>query len=155
MKGPSMPQSLSKMVVHLTFSTKDRRPLITPEICEELRAYLGGTLREMDCPSLAIGVVDDHVHVLFVLSRKHSLAEVVEQIKKTSSKWIKGKGDEFHDFYWQRGYGAFSVSQSMIENTKAYIASQEEHHRQTTFQDEYRAFLERHGIEFDERYVWD
>ena len=150
-----MPQSLSKMVVHLTFSTKDRRPLITPDVRDELSAYLGGTLREMDCPSLAIGVVADHVHVLFVLSRKHSLAEVVEQIKKSSSKWIKGKGNAFSDFYWQRGYGAFSVSQSMIDDTKAYIASQEEHHRKTTFQEEYRAFLKRHGIDFDERYAWD
>ncbi|KKN57353.1 hypothetical protein LCGC14_0562950 [marine sediment metagenome] len=155
MKGSAMPQSLSKMVVHLTFSTKDRRPLITSEIREELRAYLGGTLRDMDCPSLVIGAVADHVHILFVLSRKHSLAEVVEEIKKTSSKWIKGRGEALGEFYWQRGYGAFSVSQSKIEDTKAYIASQEEHHREVSFQDDFRAFLVRHEIDFDERYVWD
>jgi len=143
------------MVVHLTFSTKDRRPLITAEIQEEMRAYFGGTLREMECPSLDIGAVTDHVHILFVLHRKHSLAEVVEQVKKGSSKWIKGKGARFSDFYWQRGYGAFSVSQSMVDQTKAYIASQEEHHRELTFQEEFRAFLDRHGIDYDERYMWD
>lgn len=150
-----MPQSLAKMTIHLTFSTKDRRPLIVPVVREKLCEYLGGILRGLDCPSICIGAMGDHVHVLFILSRKQPLAGVIEEVKKSSSKWIKGQGEAMADFYWQRGYGAFSVSQSGIAETKTYIASQEEHHRRVTFQDEFRAFLTRHEIDYDERYVWD
>ena len=150
-----MSQSLAKIVVHLIFSTKNRRPLITPDVVRELEGYLVGTLDNMGSPSLLIKAVADHVHVLFVQSRKHGLAEIVEELKKSSSKWIKTKGASFGAFYWQSGYGAFSVSQSVIEDTKRYIAGQDEHHRTTTFQEEYRAFLDRHGVSYDDRYVWD
>ena len=150
-----MSQSLAKVVVHLIFSTKNRCPLIVPEICRELEGYLVGTRDNLESPSLLIKAAADHAHVLFVQSRKHSLAEVVEELKKSSSKWIKTKGSSFGDFYWQSGYGAFSVSQSVIKDTKRYIAGQDEHHRMTTFQEEYRAFLDRHGVAYDERYVWD
>jgi len=148
-------QSLAKIIVHLIFSTKNRRPLITPEVREELEGYLVGIFENLDSPSLLVGSATDHVHVLFTLSRKHALAEVVEEVKKSSSKWIKTKGQQFSDFYWQSGYGAFSVSQSMIEEVKLYVAGQERHHRSVSFQEELRAFLERHGVGYDERYVWD
>ena len=150
-----MAQSLAKIVVHLIFSTKNRRPLILPEVREELEGYLVGILGNLDSPSLLIKSVADHVHVLFTLSRKRTLAEIVEELKKNSSKWVKTKGDGLEDFYWQSGYGAFSVSESMIEDVKRYIAGQDTHHRTVTFQEELRAFLERHGVDYDERYVWD
>ena len=97
----------------------------------------------------------DHVHILCGMSRTHSLAKIVEEVKKGSSKWLKTKGPELAGFYWQAGYGAFSVSPSNIEEVRTYILQQEQHHRKMTFQEEYRQFLERHGVEFDERYVWD
>ena len=150
-----MAQSLAKIVVHLIFSTKNRRPLIVPEVREELEGYLVGILGNLDSPSLLIKSVADHVHVLFTLSRKHTLAEIVEELKKSSSKWIKTRGEQYADFYWQSGYGAFSVSESMIKDVKHYIAAQEEHHRAVSFQEEFLAFLERHGVDYDERYVWD
>jgi putative transposase len=150
-----MPQSLAKILVHLTFSTKHRHPWIDKGIRNELNSILANTLKEWECPPLIVGSVDDHVHALFSLSRNHAIRKVVEEIKKGSSKWIKTKGPKYSEFYWQAGYGAFSVSQSNAPRVRAYIAKQEEHHRQRTFQDELRALLRRHQIEFDERYVWD
>ncbi len=147
-----MPQSLANIVIHVTFSTKDRRPLIAPDIRQRLTEYIGGILRGLDCPAISIGTMDDHLHILFTLSRKQTLAGAIEEIKKSSSKWMK---EHDADFYWQRGYGAFSVSQSGVAKAKAYIESQEEHHRRVSFQDEFRAFLARHEVEYDERYVWD
>jgi REP element-mobilizing transposase RayT len=99
--------------------------------------------------------MEDHVHLLFRLGRKRSLAEIVEEVKKSSSKWIKTKGPQYKDFYWQSGYGAFSIGQSGIDALKAYIANQKEHHRKKTFQEEFREFLAKYQIEYDERYVWD
>ena len=150
-----MPQSLSKVLIHLIFSTKGRRGLITPKIREPLNGYLVGILRNHDSPSLMINCVEDHAHVLFRLSRNHAIKTIVEEVKKGSSKWIKTQGPEFQNFYWQNGYGAFSVSVSNVESVKQYIAGQEEHHRTVSFQDELRKFLQRHQIEYDERYVWD
>jgi len=150
-----MPQSLAKMVVHLTFSTKHRRPFITADVRDDLKAYLRAILEDVESPAIEINSVADHVHLLFCLSRKHALAEAVEQIKKGSSKWIKTKSPAFADFYWQSGYGAFSVSQSNVAAVRAYIVGQDDHHRKMTFQDEFRALLKKHGIEFDEKYVWD
>ena len=150
-----MSQSLAKLITHLTFSTKLRRPLITPEVRAKLRAYLRGILENLDSPAIEINSVADHVHMLFCLSRKRSLANVVEQLKKGSSKWIKAKAPALAGFYWQAGYGAFSVSQSNVPAVRKYIANQEKHHRKMTFQEEFRALLAKHEIEYDERYVWD
>lgn len=150
-----MPQSLSRILIHLVFSTKDRQRVLTPEIQTELHPYLAGTLDNIECPSIQVGGVDDHVHMLFGLARTRSIAEVVEKVKTSSSKWIKTKGPQFASFHWQSGYGAFSVSQSDVERVIAYIRSQAEHHQRMTFQDEYRQLLERYQIEYDERYVWD
>jgi len=150
-----MPQSLSRLLIHLVFSTKNRERLLTPSIQTELHPYLAGTLDNIQCPSLQVGGVEDHVHVLFGLSRTRTVAEVVEILKTSSSKWLKTKDLRLADFHWQSGYGAFSVSQSDADAVVAYIHSQARHHQRMTFQDEYRRLLERYQIPFDERYVWD
>jgi len=116
---------------------------------------MASIFRSLKSPALAIDGMPDHVHALFALSRVNSIADLVEEVKTDSSKWIKTKGSEFRNFHWQNGYGAFSVGQSELENVKRYIHSQKEHHRRLTFQDEYRKFLNDHGIKYDERYVWD
>lgn len=150
-----MPQSLSRILIHLVFSTKNRVRCLTPTIQTELHPYLAGVLNGIDCPSLQVGGVEDHVHLLFGLSRTRTIADIVETVKTSSSKWIKTKGGEFSDFHWQSGYGAFSASQSDAETVVAYIQKQVHHHQKMTFQDEYRRLLERYKIAFDERYVWD
>ena len=150
-----MPQSLSRILIHLVFSTKNRNPILNPEIQTELHPYLVGVLNGIDCPSLQVGGVEDHVHLLFGLSRTRTVADVVETVKTASSKWIKIKGPEFSQFHWQAGYGAFSVSQSDADTVIAYIQNQVQHHRKMTFQEEYRRLLERYQIAYDERYVWD
>ena len=148
-----MPQSLARNVIHLIFSTKNRRPLISPDLAPRLFAYLAGTLRKLGCLCIKVGGVADHVHILLGLSRTLSLSKVVEEIKKSSSKWMKENG--VAEFYWQNGYGAFSVSASNEDRVATYIANQEKHHKKMTFQDEFRQFLRKHRIEWDERYVWD
>jgi putative transposase len=148
-----MPQSLSRVLIHLVFSTKNREPLIGPELRDRMFPYLGGTLNGIGCPVITVGGVADHVHLLFVLARTMAVCEAVEEVKKESSKWAKEHGRP--GFYWQNGYGAFSVSPSNVPQVSAYIANQEEHHRAKTFQDEFRELLRAHGIEWDERYVWD
>ena len=151
-----MSQSLSKMWSHLIFSTKDRYPFLSNRnIREETHKYLAGILRKHDCPTLVVGGVADHVHGLFALSKNHSIAEIVYEVKRGSSKWIKTKGPEFKKFHWQSGYGALSVSQSHVEQVRRYIEGQERHHRRITFEDEFREFLQRYEVEFDERYLWD
>ena len=125
------------------------------QIRTELHPYLAGTLDKIDCPSLRVGGVADHVHLFFGLSRTRTIAEVVETVKTSSSKWIKSKGPEFSGFHWQSGYGAFSVSQSDADTVVNYVANQESHHRKMTFKDEYRKLLERYRINYDETYVWD
>jgi putative transposase len=150
-----MSQSLSRVLVHLIFSTKNRERFLTPEIRKELHPYLGAVLSEYGCPPLQSGGVEDHVHLLFGLSRTRTVAQVVETVKTSSSKWIKTKGSGFAEFHWQAGYGAFSVSQSNTAAVIRYIKGQEEHHRKTTFQEEYRRFLKKYQIPYDERYVWD
>jgi putative transposase len=150
-----MAQSLASVLVHLIFSTKHREPLITPEIEPELYAFLGSVFRDLHCPFLNRGGTADHVHLLFGLARTVTVAAVVEEVKKSSSRWIKTKGPEFAAFSWQGGYAAFSVSASGVEAERAYLANQKDHHRVRTFQDEFRLFLQKHGIEFDQRYVWD
>ncbi len=150
-----MPQSLSRILVHVIFSTKDREPVLIPEIRAELHAYLASVLEEKGCVSLQVGGIEDHVHLLFALPRTLTMAQVVEAVKVCSSKWLKTQGDAMASFYWQAGYGAFSVSQSNADSVVRYIQEQEEHHRHRTFQEEYRTLLKRHQIECDERYMWD
>jgi REP element-mobilizing transposase RayT len=150
-----MPQSLAKNIVHLIFSTKYREPSLTPAIRPHLHSYMGGILRQWESPAILMNSVADHIHILFCLSKNHALKDIVEQVKKGSSKWIKTKGPEFAKFFWQAGYGAFSVSQSAAPTVKRYIENQEAHHRKIGFQEEFRAFLKKYEIDFDERYVWD
>ena len=150
-----MPQSLSSILIHLIFSTKNREPLLTPEIDAELYPYMASTFKALKSPALIINGTSDHLHSLFSLSRVVTLADVVEEVKTASSKWIKFKGREFRDFHWQSGYGAFSIGQSHVPTVKRYIERQKQHHRRVTFQDEYRKFLKAYEVEYDERYVWD
>ena len=150
-----MSQSLVKNLVHLVYSTKHRKPWIPDEIRDGLYAYQAGILKHWNSPALVIGGVADHVHVLFSLSKNHVLMKIVEEVKKGSSKWMKTHGPQNKDFHWQTGYAAFSVSPSNVVEVQRYIENQEEYHRRMTFQDELRTLFGRHGIEFDERYVWD
>lgn len=150
-----MSQSLSSVLVHLVFSTKNREPFITPKVEAELHPYMATIFRESKSPSLAIDGTTDHVHILFSLARVVTIADIVEEVKTSTSKWIKTKGPEFNDFYWQRGYGAFSIGQSNAASLKRYIQRQKEHHERISFQDEYRKFLKAYGIDFDEKYVWE
>jgi len=149
-----MAQSLARNLIHLIFSTKNRVPFLRTAIRADLHGYLAGIFKNCDSPAIIVGSVDDHVHALFVLSKNHPLSKVVEEVKRGSSKWLKTKGTDFADFAWQNGYGAFSVSPSLLESVREYIARQEEHHRKVSFQDEFREFCRRHGVELDERYVW-
>lgn len=150
-----MPQSLARLPIHLIFSTKNRQPLITDAVREPLHAYMGTVLIGLECHPILINSVEDHVHLLFDLGRTVSVSRVVEDVKKASSKWIKTQSAEFGGFAWQAGYGAFAVSESKVEAVRAYIARQREHHAKQTFEEEYREFLQRHGVEFDEQYMWD
>jgi REP element-mobilizing transposase RayT len=151
-----MPQSLANVLLHVVFSTKNRKPFLqNAALREELNGYMVGTLEGIECPSLIVRSVEDHLHCLLRLSRTMSIAKLIEAMKVDSSAWIKQKSPDLADFYWQGGYGAFSVSQSNVVQVKGYIANQEEHHRRISYQDELRALLRRHEIEFDEPYVWD
>jgi REP element-mobilizing transposase RayT len=151
-----MPQSLSNVLLHVIFSTKDRVPVLQDaSLRKELHAYLIGTLRDIDCPSLKVGGVADHVHALCRLARTITIADLIEAMKTSSSKWVKREAPHVGSFYWQNGYAAFSVSPSNEEQVNRYIENQETHHRTQTYQDELRAFLHNHAVDFDERYVWD
>jgi REP element-mobilizing transposase RayT len=151
-----MSQSLSAVYLHLVFSTKERRPFLRDKtVRDALHAYMGGVSKTLDCPPLIVGGVEDHVHLLCRFARTITQAEWVKELKRISNGWLKEHGRDHADFEWQGGYADFSVSQSNLEQVKQYIASQEEHHRKTTFQDELRTLLRKHETEFDERYVWD
>jgi putative transposase len=150
-----MPQSLSSVLVHLVFSTKDREPSIDPGIRENLYPYLSTVARNADCECFRIGGVADHVHLAVRLSRTITIAGLVEDLKVSTSRWMKTQQSGLADFAWQRGYGAFSVGNGDLDALIAYSDGQEEHHRVRTFQEEYRAFLIKYKIAFDERYVWD
>lgn len=150
-----MSQSLVKNLVHLVYNTKHRQLWLPADVRDRLFAYQAGIFKEWESPAIIIGGVDDHVHALFALSKNHPLKKIVEEVKKGSSKWMKSDGTHNADFHWQNGYAAFSVGESNGGQVKRYIEKQEEHHRTMTFQNELRALLKRHGVEFDERYVWD
>jgi REP element-mobilizing transposase RayT len=151
----SMSQSLVSNLVHLVYSTKYREAWLPDEIRVSLFAYQAGIFKQWDSPALVIGGIEDHVHSLFSLSKNHALKKIVEEVKKGSSKWMKAEGTKNRDFHWQNGYAAFSVSASNVQAVRRYIENQRQHHRRMTFQDELCELLTRHGIEFDERYVWD
>jgi len=148
-----MPQSLAQILVHLVFSTKNREPFIADDIRDDLHAYIGGIVANLSGTLLKAGSVEDHIHLLVAHPRTASSAQLVEAIKTGSSKWMKNKGAT--RFHWQNGYGAFSISPSHRPALEKYIINQREHHRVTTFEDEYRTLLKKYGVAFDERYVWD
>src|SRR5437667_1470005 len=149
-----MPQSLSKVILQIVFSTKNREPWLEPDVRPRMNAYLATICRDLGAELVHVGGVADHVHIVTTLPRTLSQAQLIEQIKKASSKWIKALEARYRGFFWQRGYGAFSVSPSQLEAVLQYVETQEDHHHTRTFQ-EYRELLRRHGVEFDERYVWD
>jgi putative transposase len=150
-----MPQSLSRVVVHIIFSTKDREPWIDLDVRPRMHAYLATICRDLGAEVVRVGGVADHVHIVTTLPRTVSQAQLIEEIKKASSKWIKTLDARYREFFWQRGYGAFSVSPSQLEVVLEYVDTQQEHHRTRTFQEEYRELLRRHGVDFDKRYIWD
>jgi REP element-mobilizing transposase RayT len=151
-----MPQSLSQIYLHFVYSTKNRAPfLVDSATRNDLHAYLGGILRNHDSPPLIVGGTADHVHALCRLARTISVADLMRELKRDSSKWIKDHHRDVAEFHWQVGYGAFSVGRERVEIVRHYIANQEQHHKQITFQDEYRRILTEYGVEYDERYVWD
>jgi REP element-mobilizing transposase RayT len=150
-----MPQSLSLVIVHVIFSTKDRHPFIAPDTRPKLHAYLATVARNIGCEAYRVGGVADHVHLAIRLSRTVTLADLVQELKKASSKWVKTQSPGLAAFAWQRGYGCFSVGPSDLEPLRAYIDDQENHHRTRTFQEEFRMFLKKYGMEYDEAYVWD
>jgi len=150
-----MPQSLSYILTHIVFSTKDRAPVLDSTTRIALFAYLATVARGLGCECYRVGGVEDHVHLAVRLARTVTIAQLVEALKSSSSKWLKSQSPRLANFAWQRGYGAFSVGPSGCEALLNYISSQEEHHRKWSFEREYRALLEEHGIELDERYVWD
>ncbi len=150
-----MGQSLVRNYIHIVFSTKYRQPLIFPWIENELYSYLGGICNNLDCTPIKIGGHYDHVHILCFLSKKIPLMKLVEELKSHSSLWMKTKDHRLRNFYWQNGYGAFSVKPSEVDIVKGYIENQHAHHDTKNFQDEYRMILKEHEAEFNEQFVWE
>ena len=151
-----MPQSLVQVYVHLVLSTKHRRPLLQDEeFRDRTHRYLAGICRNLKCPALLVGGIEDQIHALCRLGQNVEIACLIRDLKRDSSKWIKAEQPRLADFYWQRGNGAFSISPSHVDALKQYIADQEEHHRRESFQDEFRRLCRKYGLEIDERYVWD
>ena len=150
-----MGQSLVKIYIHIIFSTKNRVPMIHPPVEAELHSYIGGICNKLECQVIKVGGYTDHIHLLCMLSKKITLIKLLEEIKSHSSKWIKSKGEGYKNFYWQDGYGAFSVNPSEVDTVTAYISNQHQHHSKKTFQDEYRIFLKKYNFEYDEKYVWE
>lgn len=150
-----MAHSYCSALFHCVFSTKDRRKVIDAELQPRLWSYIGGIARENGMKALAIGGVEDHVHLLLSLSSTIAVAKAMQLVKGGSSKWVHDEFSSGRDFAWQEGYGAFSVGVSQVDETKRYIAGQAEHHRVKSYQEEFLAFLERHGIEYDSRYLWN
>ena len=150
-----MPQSFCRLYGHLIFSTKNRISILDGEVRPNVHAYLATLARDLDSKFVVAGGVEDHVHMLFDMPKMCCAAQFVEKVKKDSSKFVKTLGMQYREFYWQRGYAMFSVGPTQRDVVEKYIRNQEEHHRTNSFQDELRGLLERYGIEFDERYVWD
>ena len=150
-----MSQSLSKILLHLVFSTKNRERWLDAKIRTDLHAYLAGACRAVGSDAYRAGGTDDHVHIACSLPRTLTVSKLLEEIKKSSSSWMKKQGQAYGGFFWQAGYGAFSLGQSQMSAVLRYIDGQEQHHRTQTFKEEFREFLEKYGVEYDEKYVWD
>ena len=150
-----MAQTLVSLQVHVIFSTKSRKELITPEVEPDLFAYIGGILNNNKSKLIAANGTSDHVHLLISLSKNIGLSEIIGDIKRDSSVWIKTQDSQFQNFHWQDGYGAFSIGQSQVKTVKNYIARQKIKHAKVDFKNEFRDFLRNYEVEFDERYVWD
>ncbi len=150
-----MPQSLVKNYIHLIFSTKHRVHSLNEAIQPELFSYIAGICKEFECFPVLIGVFTNHIHAFIILSKKIPLVKIVEDLKAHSSSWMKRQGEAYRNFYWQNGYGAFSINPSEVDVVVRYIRNQAEHHRKMTFEEEYRGFLKKYSVEYDEQYVWD
>jgi putative transposase len=150
-----MAQSLSRVLVHIIFSTKERFAfLVDIELRNRIHRYIAQVFNEHDAPAIEVGGTEDHVHILFLLSRNHEMSEIIRKAKANSSSWVKTEQGFLSKFEWQGGYGAFSIHQSQIDQLANYIRSQVEHHRRRTFQEEYLDFLREYRIPYDERYLW-
>ncbi len=149
-----MSQSYTCLYYHVIFSTKQRRALITPDLRERLYAYIGGIVAHEKGRLMSAGGADDHLHLLLSLRAQTALSDMLRLLKTNSSKWVHETFADRRDFGWQDGYSAFSVSYSNIQHVQEYIARQEQHHRRVSFQEELLEFLQRHNIEYDERYIW-
>lgn len=151
-----MSQSLSAIYIHVTFATKYRNHWINEIISENLHAYIASILKDLDCPALIINSMPDHIHILFRMSKTVTIAQVIEEIKKSSSKWIKKQSSGNPSFYWQRGYGAFSVSSSHLDVVQKYIAKQKEHHKRVDYSNEIEHFMKKYNVKgYDPGYYWD
>lgn len=149
-----MPQSLHLLTVHMIFSTKNRVPVLHRDIRPNLFAYMAGILRNLECLSITMGGIEDHVHIACNLTKKHAPMKVLEEVKKDSSKWIKTQSSSFRDFHWQDGYGLFSVSPAHAAALRNYVVNQEQHHQTESFQEEFVRILKKNSIPYDERYLW-
>ncbi len=150
-----MPQSLSKLFVHLVFHIKNKKFTIGKEVKPDFYAYLGAVIKDNASIPIIINGTHDHVHVLCIMSKTITLAKLAEEIKRHSSRWIKTRGQQYKGFAWQGGYAGFSVSPSLHDKTKDYIMNQEKHHKKMTFKEELIMFLKEYGIDYNEKYLWD
>lgn len=151
-----MPQSLAQIYLHIVYSTKHRKPFLKDHAFRDrTHRYLAGVCTNLKSPALIVGGAEDHVHILCRFGRNIEVADLIRDLKRDSSKWIKSDQPRLAEFHWQQGYGAFSVSPAHIDALKKYIAKQETHHRHETFQDEFRRVCRKYGVEIDERYAWD
>lgn len=150
-----MGQSLVKNYLHIIFSTKNRQPFIQPDIEHELHSYLGGICHALECTPIKIGGYIEHVHILCMFSKKITLIKFLQELKSQSSLWAKDFGDDYKNFYWQVGYAAYSVNPKEVDTLIAYIENQHEHHKNQSFEKEYRMFLDDYGLSYDDRYLWD
>jgi putative transposase len=148
-----MPQSFVQIYVHMVFHTKNNLPLIREETDSELYSYMGGILKNCKSIPIKIGGTADHIHILCTLPKTMALSDLMEEVKKSSSKWIKTKGDHYRSFYWQDGYGGFSVGKTSVDLVSDYVSNQKKHHCKVTVKEEYIKLLEENGVEFDERYI--
>jgi len=150
-----MGQSLVQNYIHIVFSTKYRKHSIDQTIEKDLHAYLGAICNHLGCHVLKVGGYTNHIHILCMLSKKIALMTLMQELKAKSSKWVKSKGEDYSHFFWQDGYGAFSVRPKDVQVVVNYIAHQKQHHQRKSFKQEYRVFLKEYNVDYDERYVWD
>ncbi len=150
-----MPQSLHVLGTHIIFSTKHRRPDLTESLRPRVWAYMAGILTKLECHDITVGGIEDHIHILCNLTKKHAPMKVLEVVKKESSKWIKLQANGSRSFHWQDGYGLFGVSPSHVEAVRQYILNQEEHHKKISFKEEFLRILKKYRVTYDERYLWE